>query len=148
LGTSLGINTLYLSAGAGTKVTTFEGALSIAGIARKVFQGFPSHDITLKTGDISKTLPDFLQASARVDFAFMDANHRYAPTLQYAGWLLERIHHKSIIVVDDIHYNEEMDRAWEALKKHPLVCASADLYRCGMLFFDPSLDKQHVVLQV
>ncbi|HYG19409.1 MAG TPA: class I SAM-dependent methyltransferase [Ohtaekwangia sp.] len=147
LGTSLGVNALYLSATTGTKLTTFEGVSSIATIARRTFTNFPSHDITLVAGDIAKTLPGFLAVSPRIDFAFMDANHRYTPTLQYAGWLFEKTHHKSIVVVDDIHYTDEMEQAWEALKRHRLVYASADLYRCGLLFFDPSLDKQHVVLQ-
>ncbi len=41
-----------------------------------------------------------------------------------------------------------INKAWKEICKHDLVYTSLDLYRCGILFFDPSLNKQHVVLQV
>jgi hypothetical protein len=77
----------------------------------------------------------------------MDANHRYQPTLQYFERLLPKINETSIVVLDDIHYSREMEQAWQELKKHRIVYGSADLFRCGILFFDPSLNKQHVILQ-
>jgi predicted O-methyltransferase YrrM len=77
----------------------------------------------------------------------MDANHRYEPTLKYFDLLLSKIQHSSVIVIDDIHDNPEMERAWKEIKNHDLVYSSVDLYRCGIVFFDPSLTKQHVVLR-
>lgn len=146
LGTSLGINTLYL-ASSNAKVTTFEGAPEVVDYARSTFEFAGAKNIIVQEGNIDKTLPDFLQLSGKVDLAFMDANHRYEPTLRYASLLMDKIHLRSILILDDIHYSQEMERAWHELQKHPLVYASADLYRCGILFFDPSLNKQHVVLQ-
>lgn len=148
LGTSLGINTLYLAAKPGTVVTTFEGAPAIADIAALTFEFASANNIKVVAGNIDRTLPSFLQGVRRVDFAFVDANHRYEPTLQYCEWLMKKVHEKSVIIIDDIHYSPEMDKAWRTLKGHSLVYASADLFRCGILFFDPSLNKQHVILQV
>lgn len=148
LGTSFGINTLYLAKAPAATVTTFEGAPAIADIASLTFEFAGSKNIQAVVGDIDKTLPVFLQHTRRVDFAFIDANHRYEPTLRYFGWLLKKMHERSVLVVDDIHYSPEMARAWKEMKRHRLVCASADLFRCGILFFDPSLNKQHVILQV
>jgi len=148
LGTSLGINTLYLAAQPGTRVTTFEGSAEVAAQARNGFDIAGAGNITLVQGNIDQTLPAWLaQGSNKIDFAFIDANHRYEPTMRYFQWLLPRIHTQSVLVFDDIHYSAGMQRAWQELRQHTLVYASADLYRCGMLFFDPSLNKQHVVLQ-
>lgn len=147
LGTSLGINALYLAATPAARVVTFEGAPEIAEIARMTFAFQQSQAITLIEGNITKTLPAFLLQTGKIDFAFIDAHHRYQPTRQYADWLFARTHDRSILVFDDIHYSAEMEKAWNELKQHKLVYASADLYRCGILFFDPSLNKQHVVLQ-
>lgn len=146
LGTSLGLNTLYLAA-AGAQVTTFEGAPEVAGIARGVFAQQPAARIRLMEGDITNTLPAYLASSAKVDLAFVDANHRYEPTVRYFQQLLQKVHAQSMLIFDDIHYTPEMQQAWEEMRRHPLVYGSADLYRCGILFFDPSLNKQHVVLQ-
>jgi len=147
LGTSLGINTLYLAARAGTQVTTFEGSPEIAAQARASFNAAGADNITLVQGNIDQTLPTYLTQAGKIDLAFIDANHRYEPTVRYFQWLIARIHTRSVLIFDDIHYSREMQQAWEELRHHTLVYASADLYRCGLLFFDPSLNKQHVVLQ-
>lgn len=147
LGTSFGINTLYL-APPQAEVTTFEGSPEIADMAKLTFELAQAKNIRIVEGNIDTTLPAFLQTARKLDFIFMDANHRYAPTMTYFERLLARIHENSIIVLDDIHYSPEMERAWNLIKKHKLVYGSADLYRCGILFFDPSLNKQHVILQV
>jgi len=148
LGTSFGINTLYLAAIEKSVVTTFEAAPAVADIAAATVESAGSNNIQLVIGDIDKTLPEFLSDVRRVDFAFVDANHHYEPTVRYFEWLLKKTHEKSAVVVDDIHYSPEMERAWLTIRNHRLVYGSADLFRCGILFFDPSLNKQHVILQV
>lgn len=148
LGTSFGINTLYLAERHGVRVTTFEGSPAIADIAGLTFEFAAKRNINLVVGNIDKTFPTFLQTIKRVDLAFFDANHRYEPTMRYFEWLLRKVHERSVLVVDDIHYSPEMERAWEDIKRHRLVYGSADLFRCGIIFFDPSLNKQHVILQI
>lgn len=147
LGTSFGINTLYLAHTPGSTVYTFEGAPAICEIAELTFEFARSSNIKLIPGDISQTLYSWLSNMPKVDFAFLDANHRYEPTRKYFEWLLTKSHHKSIFVLDDIHDSAEMERAWNELRNHELVYTSIDLFRCGILFFDPSLIKQHVVLR-
>ena len=73
----------------------------------------------------------------------MDANHRYDATMRYFHLISKRISEKGIIVLDDIHYSKEMGRAWKELSRHQLVYGSVDLFRCGILFFDPALNRQH-----
>lgn len=147
LGTSLGINTLYLASGHNRKVTTFEGAPEIAGRAQMNFAKAGADNIDVIVGDIGKTLPDFLGGDPTIDLVFMDANHQYTPTLTYFEMLVPALHARSVVVLDDIHYHAGMEKAWYELQRHGSVWGSADLFRTGILFFDPSLNKQHVVLQ-
>jgi predicted O-methyltransferase YrrM len=146
LGTSLGINTLYLAKSKGARVYTFEGSPSIAEIASLTFEFGGAKNIELVPGNLDSSLYATLSRIPKVDFVLMDANHRYEPTLKYFDLLLSKIQHSSIVVVDDIHDNPEMEKAWKEIKNHGLVYSSVDLYRCGIVFFDPSLTKQHVVL--
>jgi predicted O-methyltransferase YrrM len=148
LGTSFGINTLYLADNKDVEVTTLEGAAAIAEIAQDTFEFAANDKIRLIEGNIDDTLTKYIQSVRKVDFVLMDANHRYMPTLNYFEKLTPRLTEKSVVVIDDIHYSSEMEKAWLELKKQTLVYGSADLYRCGILFFDPSLNKQHVILQV
>jgi len=145
LGTSLGITTLYLAADPKTHVTTFEGSPAIAGIALTNFESLDASNIKLVEGNIDSTLPDFLQNPAKVNFALIDANHRYEPTLRYFTALSKRMSEKGIIIIDDIHHSKEMENAWNELKSHDLIYGSIDLFRCGILFFDVDLNKQHFV---
>ncbi|HEY8935221.1 MAG TPA: class I SAM-dependent methyltransferase [Cyclobacteriaceae bacterium] len=147
LGTSLGVNTLYLASGKKARVTTFEGSSAIGDIATLTFEFAKATNINLLLGNIENTLPAFIQSTGKIDVAFIDANHRYEPTKRYFDWLAKKTHSQSVIILDDIYFSPEMEKAWNEIKKHNLVYTTIDLYRCGLVFFDPSLNKQHVVLQ-
>ena len=147
LGTSLGINASYLASVPGTSVTTFEGSRAIASVAKSTIEFAALSNVTIIEGPSQITLPDYVGRAPKLDFVFMDAHHEYKPTLQYFSLLLTRLHAGSIMLIDDIHYSAGMEAAWKELKAHPLVYGSIDLYRVGILLFDPSLNKQHVVLQ-
>ena len=48
--------------------------------------------------------------------AYVDANHTYEATMRYVHYLLPRMNEKGMYGFDDIHYSEEMERAWKELK--------------------------------
>lgn len=148
LGTSFGINTLYLAEKKDASVITFEGSPAIASIAELTFEFASKKNVKLISGNIDITLPASLHHIKKIDLAFMDANHRYEPTIRYFNCLLKKFADKSILIIDDIHYSPEMEKAWRMIKSHRLVYGSVDLFRCGIVFFDPSLNKQHVILQL
>jgi predicted O-methyltransferase YrrM len=147
LGTSLGINTLYLARNREAKIYTFEGSKSIAELALLTFEFAGHKNIKLIQGNIDSTYPDFLTTLRKIDFLFIDANHTYEATIKYFTDSLPKTHEKTVIVIDDIHASPAMEKAWKKIIENPLVHSSADIYRCGVLFFDPSLNKQHVILQ-
>jgi predicted O-methyltransferase YrrM len=148
LGTSLGITTTYLAgANNDVEVVTFEGSPELAMIARSLFQDRGLTNIKVIEGNIDNTLLPYVSAVKRVDFVLMDANHRYDATLKYFEWLLMKVHDLSIIVMDDIHYSSEMEEAWHQVQTHERVFTTIDLYRCGLIFFNPSLTRQNVVLE-
>jgi predicted O-methyltransferase YrrM len=148
LGTSLGITTLYLALRNEAQVVTLEGNKAVADIAITNFEFFDKKNISVVHGNIDKTLKEALFNMRRVEFALIDANHRYEPTLQYFDLISKRVKEKSIVVIDDIHHSAEMNKAWNEIRKHELVYGSIDLFRCGILFFEPSLGKQHFVWEM
>lgn len=148
LGTSLGISTLYLALRNEAQITTLEGNQAVADIAITNFEFFDKKNISVIHGNIDQTLKEALFNMRRVDFALVDANHRYEPTMRYFDLISKRVKEKSIVVIDDIHHSAEMDKAWNEIRKNELVYGSIDLYRCGILFFEPSLGKQHFVWEL
>jgi hypothetical protein len=61
--------------------------------------------------------------------------------------LIQKTDAHSVIAIDDIHHSPEMERAWQTIQSNPRVQTTIDLYRCGLIFFNPSLTRQNVVLQ-
>lgn len=141
LGTSFGLNTLYLAQNNDTTVKTFEGSKDIANVALTNFEHFQKSNIELKLGNIDDTLPSFLDARINIDFAYIDANHRYKATISYFEAIIKRMHDDSILVLDDIYWSKEMTQAWNEIKNHRQVTHSIDLYTLGIVFFKPDLVK-------
>jgi predicted O-methyltransferase YrrM len=145
LGTSLGLTSLYLAQKKDAMIYTFEGSHSIANAAITNFEWAEQKNIELIEGNIDNTLYRFLEQTQKVDFVLIDANHLYGPTMRYYQFLTKRLTEKSVVIIDDIHRSPEMEKAWREIKSDVLVYGSVDLYRCGILLFDPVLNKQHFV---
>ena len=84
----------------------------------------------------------------RVDVAFIDANHTYVHTCEYFKVLANKVHEKSVIVVDDIHHSEEMERAWKEICADERVTSTMDLYQMGLVFFDPHYWKRNYIMRL
>ncbi|MBK8493718.1 MAG: class I SAM-dependent methyltransferase [Chitinophagaceae bacterium] len=145
LGTSFGITTAYLAAGnEHAKVYTIEGSEAIAEIARKHLERSGPGQVELITGNFNDTLPGILKKIGHTGLAFIDGNHRKAPTLDYFHQLLSSCEPSSILIFDDIHWSTEMEEAWAAIRQHPSVTVSIDLFFIGIVFFNTDINhKQH-----
>ena len=134
LGTSLGVTSAYLASG-NRKATLFtcEGSSEIASIADTGFKQLGLKNIELVEGDFNETLPGLLQKMGRVDFAFVDGNHRYAPTINYFNALLAHSTNNTILIFDDIHWSVEMEAAWKAIQQDPAVTLTIDLFFIGIV---------------
>nr|WP_304608524.1 class I SAM-dependent methyltransferase [Pontibacter anaerobius] len=147
LGTSLGLTTSYLAeARKKGKIYTFEGCPNIAGVARENFRKQRYSNIELIEGNLDETLHRHLQQLEKLDFAFLDGNHRYEPTLRYFESCLAKSHENTVLVLDDIYWSAEMKRAWQEVKRHPQVRQTVDLYFVGLVFFRPQQPKEHFTL--
>lgn len=145
LGTSLGINTLYLAAsGPDVKVWTFEGCLPVAKIAEKAFRDLGQENIEVLKGNIDSTLPRFLPGSGDIDFAFIDANHTYRSTLNYFNQLKPKLSDHAVVVIDDIYWSKEMSKVWSDISAHFPDVVCIDIYKCGILIFERKISPQRL----
>jgi predicted O-methyltransferase YrrM len=149
LGTSLGVNTLYLaSPSLKSKVTTLEGSKSLCEFAGNLFRQRKQKNIEVVEGNFDKTFAEVIKKIKRLDFLFIDGNHKKNPTLNYFETALQKIHNDSVFVMDDIYWSEEMESAWQEIKKHPRVTLTIDLFQFGIVFFRSEHKvKEHFVLR-
>jgi len=142
MGTSLGISTAYLSIGnPQATITTLEGAESIASIAMENFAKLRIKNIRLVYGNFDDTLPVLLKNYKKIDFAFVDGNHKKQATLDYFNQILNKSDEQTIMVFDDIHWSKGMEEAWDEIKNHPKTILSLDFFSFGIVFFNPRFGK-------
>ena len=147
LGTSLGITTAYLAgADSRDRVMTFEGCPAVAEMARLNWDKLGLKNIDCVQGNIDDTLQAHL--AGQVDVAFVDANHTREATLRYFDILAQHVGRKSVVVMDDIHYSREMGKAWEEICNRKNVACTMDLYKMGLVFFDPDYLHKHYKLRL
>ena len=142
LGTSLGVTTAYL-AGVDTrdKVYTYEGCEAVAKIAKENWNVLGMNNISCLVGPIDA---EQLRGNlGYIDVAFVDANHTYEASMRYFDVLAQKIHEKSVVVMDDIHHSEEMERAWKEICADERVTSTIDLYQMGLVFFDKHYWKRN-----
>ena len=157
LGTSLGVTTAYLAAmDSRNKVVTYEGCPAVAEVAQTNWEKLGLSNIACVVGEITvdslQLTVDSLQLAvdrlSGIDVAFIDANHTCEATLTYFNALASRVYEKSVVVVDDIHYNEDMEKAWKAICADERVTTTMDLYRMGLVFFDKHYWRKHYKMRI
>lgn len=175
LGTSLGISTAYLASGGkgaigpgqtddgamrdpqgqagatlpdNVQVWTIEGAAEIAAAAIRNFQELDIVGVELVVGNFDEKLNEVLDCASSVDLVFIDGNHRLEPTLRYFRQIMERCAPGAILIFDDVHWSEEMEKAWEEIQRDPRVYMTIDLFFIGLVVIREEFKvKQHFTIR-
>ncbi len=143
LGTCLGVTTSYLAkASRSSQIITVEGCPETAEIARENFNNLGLPGVELRVGDFDVLLPEILAEQAKIDFLFIDGNHRKEATLNYFYACLPKVHEGTLLIFDDIYWSQGMKEAWEEIKAHPQVTVSVDLFYIGLVFFKKDQYKE------
>ncbi len=149
LGTSLGLNTLYLSkANSKSMVYTIEGCTQLNKFSEELFNKHQIQNIKTINNTFEMALPEILNQIPQLDILYVDGNHRYDSTINYFKLALQKKHEGSVFIFDDINWNEEMQKAWEEIKNNSEVTLSIDLFFVGIVFFrKEQKQKEHFVLR-
>ncbi len=136
IGACVGISSAYqasaLAINGKGELITLEGSPYRAEIAKKTLQKIEGVQTTVIIGEFGSTLSQALKTLGILNYAFVDGNHRYVPTLDYFKKILPHISECGLIVFDDINYSKEMNNAWKEVITHPKVTATIDLFVFGI----------------
>ncbi|GGC72790.1 hypothetical protein GCM10011387_27860 [Pedobacter quisquiliarum] len=149
LGTCLGITSAYLSTAAPeASVITIEGCPQTAAVAKQNFEDLKLNNIRLEVGNFDHILPGILAEQQQLDFVYIDGNHRKDATLNYFNWCLPKVHENTMLIFDDIYWSAGMKEAWAAIKAHPQVTVTIDLFWIGLVFFKKGQAREDFKLKV
>lgn len=136
LGTSLGLNTLYLAkVNKEASIISIEGSKELFEFAQQLATKSGSKNIQFINGVFEEAFPKVLNDLKRLDLLYVDGNHTYEATLNYFKQALEKKQNDSVFIFDDIYWSKDMTRAWKEIKDHPSVKLSIDTFYFGMVFF-------------
>ncbi len=148
LGTGLGVSTLYLASGApDVPVHSLEGSVERAAFAAQLVCRCHLEQVSIHWGDLDKKLEEVLPLVEGRFVAFLDANHRYEPTIRYVRSILERAGDEAVIVMDDIYWSKGMQAAWKEVVSWPEIRVSIDLFHMGILLLRNDLNKARVKIK-
>lgn len=149
-GTSLGIASAYLSAGAPDAIIhTVEGDPAIAHRAQQLHDQLSLKNITVHASSFNDFTTRFTSGEDEIDLLFLDGDHRLEPTLFSFQSLKSHFNDHTIVVVDDIYWSKDMQLCWQKLLGFPEVTQSVDCFHFGLLFFNPIFkDKEHHLIRL
>ncbi len=149
IGTSLGLATSALALGnSKAKIITLEGCPNTMANAKNQLELFNLKNVECITTEFSKYFKTYNLQTITYNFIYLDGNHSKTATLDYFELLLPTVTNESVWIFDDIHWSEDMDEAWEIIKKHPKVSVTIDTFQWGLVFFRKEQPKEHFVIRV
>lgn len=144
LGTCLGLGTAYMASGAPeARVYTIEGSKTLSAWAQENFFKLNLTNINVVQGNFDEVIPVILNKLGKVDFMFVDGNHKKEAMLRYYSESLPFVHDNSVMIFDDIRWSDEMLQGWLEICRHKNTRLSIDLFNWGIVFFNRKMIKQH-----
>lgn len=145
LGTSLGLNTIYMSLAEGVEqLVTIDGNEELMQLAQDHFTEFNCTNIKPVVSDIDQYLD---QTTQPFDFIYIDANHTYEATIRYFKKSMKMITSKGIIVVDDINWSPNMSSAWLTIITEYANNLYVENAKLGIVFAGKESEKSHYILR-
>jgi predicted O-methyltransferase YrrM len=143
LGTAFGMTAMYQAAGlalngAGTLVS-LEGDPAAADRARQHAETLGLRNLQVVVGRFDDTLDAVLAERAPIDFFFYDADKREGQMAAYVDRVLPYLAPRAVVVMDDIHWSDGMERSWRRVEADPRIAVSIDLLGYGLCLVDPEL---------
>lgn len=148
IGTSVGISAVYQALGnMDGRLITIEGCENTAAVARKTFNDLETKNIKLINEEFETGLNTILKETTKIDYVFIDGNHRKEPTLNYFIQCIKHSKPATVLIIDDINWSQEMQEAWKEIKQHPKATITIDLFMLGIVFINPDFSKENFIIR-
>lgn len=149
IGTSAGISAAYMALGnPHAKIKTVEACKNKALIAKDLMEKNNFHNVSVIYGYGNEVLDQLAKENYKAQMVYVDADHSWEGTVGFFHQLTRLTTRESIIILDDIYWSADMQRAWKHITNQKQVTLSLATMRLGMVFFHPKRTKQQLYLQL
>jgi len=148
IGACPGITTLYLrQAVTDAAIYAWEEDAETFDIAQDTFKKAAIDDINLITGKYEKVMPRLINALDKLDFVLIGSDLQKVTILKYFELCLPKTYDKTVLIFYGIYQNEDMKQAWAAIKAHPKVTVTVDLFWMGLVFFKQGQEREDFLIR-
>jgi predicted O-methyltransferase YrrM len=148
-GSGLGISTAYLTAGSpDAQTATIEGSPEKHAYAVDHFPERLSSRVEFVQGGFDDHFEMMYNRAGERTVIFIDGDHRYRPTVDKVRAFLNKELAETMIILDDIYWSAEMEKAWEVCLNDERVDLSLDLFHLGILIRRPDIARQHLRIKL
>ncbi len=148
LGTGLGISAAYMAVGnPDVRIHTIEGNPAAVKQAGDIFRELSLPNIVAHHGSFDEKIPEILNRSTGRLLVYLDGDHSYLPTIRYVRMCMEKGKNLCGIIVDDIRWSDEMEKAWKEIIGWREIRFSIDLFFMGILFLGERYHPGHFVVK-
>lgn len=146
LGTSLGIGTLYLSAGCPeAKIITVEASKETSEFASRNFKSLGLENIECINAEFENVLEKILKENPDIELIYVDGNHTFEATSSYFLQFRKFASQNAVFLFDDINWSRGMSKAWRDIKNALCTRVSIETMRLGIVFFRKYTVKEYCV---
>lgn len=149
MGTSVGISAGYqaiaLQLNGHGKLTTLEGASTVAEVARENLNKLGLANAVVVAGRFQETLEEVLRREQPIDYVFVDGHHDGKATLEYFELVCQYTSDGAVLVFDDISWSGDMRQAWEDIIASPKVYTSVDLGSMGICLVGKGREQKYEI---
>lgn len=143
VGSSMGLTPLYLTGYAGDlKCIVLESETDVATIASRNIEKKTNSPLRVIQGDYQTTLQEALQQFEQIDCIYLCKELRVEELDNIYHECSPFFHEESILIISGIHSSSAKKNYWEQLCNDPKITVSVDLYKLGLIFFQPKLHKR------
>jgi precorrin-6B methylase 2 len=145
IGSGVGLTTAYL-AGVDTRdvVLSCDGCEAMVKIARENLEKLGLMNVVCHEGMMPKAMLDEI---SEIDIAVVDLV-RTSFTMDYFDSVTQKIHEKSVLVLNNIHYDTASEDLWKQICQDKRVTTTMDLYQMGLVFFDKHYWKRNYIMRL
>jgi hypothetical protein len=138
IGSSAGITSAYLTA-ANKKTPYFLLQNSDKQIP------FLPEKINIINGNFEDTLPQVLSSIAEVGSVYFHTEQSGEKTTALFEQCLSKASNECVFIFEGIHASKETEAIWKKVIQKEQVRVSLDMYRLGLVYINPSLQKQDYI---
>jgi predicted O-methyltransferase YrrM len=148
VGTSLGINQLYMAAGSpDVTVHSIEEYPEISEISKDYIVLSELKNISIYTGKFDDVLAEIANKGIQPGLVLIDGDKRKEQVMKYFYKVAEMGDKNSVFVLSDINSSAEMGEVWKEIKKYDKVTLTVDILRMGLVFFREGVTRYDYIIR-